>query len=61
MSKYAKAVVACLVAGLAVVQTSLADGTITTTEWVAILAAAAAGYGLTWAVPNAPQSKDGGK
>lgn len=57
MDKYAKAIVAMLVAGLAVVQTSLVDGSITTTEWVAIIVAALAGYGFTWAVPNA-QGKD---
>lgn len=52
MAKYAKAVVAMLIAGLAVVQTALLDDHITTSEWVMIAAAAAGALGITWAVPN---------
>ena len=52
--KYAKFIVAGLVAGLVTLQSAITDDTITTAEWVAIGLAVLGALGV-WAVPNKPQ------
>lgn len=52
MNQYAKTIVAALTAGLIAAQTALADGGITTSDWVTI-ALAALGAIAVYAVPNA--------
>jgi len=54
MDKYAKAVVAATIAGLAALAPALVDGSVTATEWVMVAAAFFGALSLTWAVPNAP-------
>lgn len=54
MNKYAKAVVAALVAGLGALQFALKDNTVSTTEWVQVGSTAVAALGLVWGVQNAP-------
>lgn len=54
MSKYAKAIMGGLTAGLAALGTALADGQVTATEWVVVAGAVVAGLGFVWGVPNAP-------
>lgn len=53
LDKYAKAIVAFLIALLGSLGTALTDGQITAVEWVSVLAAGLGALGLTWAVPNA--------
>ncbi len=53
MGKYAKFIVAALLAGGVAVQTAITDNTITTAEWVTI-GLAAVGALAVWAVPNKP-------
>ena len=52
MSKYAKAVVGALVAGLGTLGTALADDHITGQEWVGVVAATVVALGVVWSVPN---------
>lgn len=52
MNAYAKAIVACITAGLIAAQTAIADGRITTSDWITI-ALAAVGAIAVYAVPNA--------
>lgn len=54
LDPYAKAITGSLVAFLGAVQTALADGHITGTEWVVAATAAVVAAGAVWAVPNAP-------
>jgi hypothetical protein len=56
MSKYAKSVVAALVAGLGALQTALVDNVVTNTEWITVAAATAAALGLVWGVQNKADS-----
>lgn len=53
MSKYAKAVVGALVAGLTALLPKL-DGGVTAAEWVTAAVAFLVALGVVWAVPNAP-------
>ena len=52
MTAYAKTVVACFTAGLIAAQTALADGHITSSDWITIALAALGALGV-YAIPNA--------
>ena len=52
MSRYAKAIVAFLVGGLAVAYTALIDGAISPQEWVGIALGALGSPAAVYAVPN---------
>lgn len=52
MSKYAKAFVGAIIAGLATTQVALTDNIISNVEWIQIVSAVVAALGLIWAVPN---------
>ncbi|MET9123029.1 hypothetical protein [Streptomyces sp. NPDC004528] len=52
LSRYAKAVVAAVVAGSGSLATALNDGTVTATEAVTVVLAVLGALGITWAVPN---------
>lgn len=52
VSKYAKAIVAAVVAAAGTVGTALADNTISAGEAWTIAGVVLAGLGFTWAVPN---------
>lgn len=54
MDKYAKAVIAGLVAGLGGLELALLDNVITAPEWVKIASVTVAAVGFVWGVPNAP-------
>jgi hypothetical protein len=56
MSKYAKAIVGALVAGLTALLPVL-DGGVTAAEWVTAVVAFLVALGVVWAVPNAPAEK----
>lgn len=60
VSRYAKAIVAAVVAGSGTLATALGDGTVSTTEAVAVVLAVLGGLGFTWAVPNRPAPSSGG-
>lgn len=53
LDRYAKAIIGGLVAFLGAVQTGLADGHVTATEWIVAAVAAVTALGAVWAVPNA--------
>jgi D-arabinose 1-dehydrogenase-like Zn-dependent alcohol dehydrogenase len=53
LGKYAKAIVAVLIAALTVVYTAVTDGAITGQEWVQIALAGLGALGV-YAIPNAP-------
>lgn len=55
MTKYAKAIVAALIAGLTALGTALTDETVTTAEWTAVAVATLVALGAVWGVPNAPE------
>lgn len=55
LPRYAKAIVAAVVAGAGSLATALNDGTITTTEGVTAVFAVLGALGITWAVPNRQQ------
>lgn len=55
MGKYAKAVVAAIVAGLGVVLTGLDDNSVSGQEWLSALVAFLGALGVVWAVPNKPE------
>lgn len=57
MSKIAKALASALGAGAAMFYTALLDDVITQTEWYRIIGAVVITGGLTWLVPNAPDTK----
>jgi len=50
--RYAKAIVGALVAGAGTWGTAVADGSITATEWSAIVVTVLLSLGVVWAVPN---------
>jgi len=58
VSRYAKAIVAAVVAAGGTVSTALADGVVTAGEAWLIAGAVLAGLGVTWAVPNKRPSAD---
>jgi hypothetical protein len=58
MSRYAKAIVAALVAGLGALQVAQADNHVTSNEWVQVASAVVAALGLVWGVQNAPAKSD---
>ena len=53
ISKYAKAIVAAVIAGGSALSTAIADDVITGTETWIIAGAVLSALGITWAVPNA--------
>lgn len=53
MSKYAKAIVAALIAGLGSLQVALVDDAVSAMEWINIASVTLAGLGLVWGIPNA--------
>jgi hypothetical protein len=53
LAPIAKAITGAVTAGCAAGVAALADGTVTSIEWLVIVSAAAAGFGAVWAVPNA--------
>ena len=53
LGKYAKTVVAVVLAAATAMQAALTDDTVTNTEWVAIGLAVLTALGV-WAVPNNP-------
>lgn len=54
LKPYAKAVIACLIAGLGALAVALEDGVVSQVEAVTIAIAALSALGGTWAVPNRP-------
>lgn len=52
MGKYAKAIVAAVIAGASVLLTGLDDDVVTRMEWISVLIAALSALGITYAVPN---------
>jgi peptidoglycan/LPS O-acetylase OafA/YrhL len=58
VKRYAKSIVAALIAGLAALGTALIDGSISADEWVVIVLALVSGSGLVYVAPNAPNSVD---
>jgi hypothetical protein len=50
--QYLKAIFGAVVAGLGAAQIALADGHITSTEWVQIAIATVTAAGVIWGVPN---------
>lgn len=57
MSGYAKAVVAFLVGGLTVAYTALADGSISSQEWIGIVLGALGTPAAVYATPNKTPSR----
>ncbi|MFF3884012.1 hypothetical protein [Streptomyces sp. NPDC001914] len=55
LPRYAKAIVAAVVAGAGSLATALNDGTLTAAEGVTVVLAVLTALGFTWAVPNRPQ------
>jgi hypothetical protein len=55
LSEYAKAIVAGLAAGVVMFFTLRGDG-LTGDDWATIITSALSAAGITWAVPNKPQS-----
>lgn len=53
MTKYAKALVGAVVAGLTSLQAALDDGGITAQEGIGAAVATLVALGVVWAVPNA--------
>lgn len=51
MNQYAKTVVACITAGLIAAQTAIADGHITSSDWITIALAALGAFGV-FVIPN---------
>ena len=56
MSKYAKAIVGALVAGLTALLPGIGDG-VSAAEWVTAVVAFLVALGVVWAVPNAPSGE----
>lgn len=56
LGKYAKAIVAAVVAGGTALGTALADDVVTTGEWVGVALAVLGALGITYVVPNAKVS-----
>lgn len=61
MDRYAKAIMGGLTAGLSALGTAMADGQVSTVEWVMVAAAVVAGLGFVWGVPNAKEPAVGGE
>ena len=55
INQYAKAILAAIIAALAALGTSLTDGGVSASEWVAVALAFFVALGGVFAVPNAPQ------
>lgn len=60
-NKYAKAIVAALLAILAALLPAVSDGHISATEIVLMVTAGVVTLGTVWGVPNAPSDEAGGK
>ncbi len=56
MTKYAKAIVGAVVAGLTALLPVMEDG-VSAAEWVTALVAFLVALGVVWAVPNAPSGE----
>lgn len=56
MSKYAKAIVGALVAGLTALLPGIGDG-VSAAEWLMAATGFLVALGAVWAVPNAPAEK----
>lgn len=54
MNAYLKAIFGGVAAGLTAYGTALADGGVTSAEWVGVLLAAVATAGAVWGVKNEP-------
>lgn len=52
MSKYAKAIIAALIAGLGILGEGLTDGSLSGQEWIAAAVAALVALGGVYLVPN---------
>ena len=52
IAPYAKALTGALIAGLASLQQSLDDSTVSAQEWTGIAIATLSGLALVWAIPN---------
>lgn len=59
--KYAKAVVAAVVAGSGALSTALVDDSVSTGEWVFVVLAVLGGLGITAWVPNKDQGQGQGQ
>lgn len=57
LGRYAKAIVASIVAGGTTLGAALADDHVSTGEWVAVALAVLGGLGVTYVVPNARTSE----
>lgn len=58
IGSYAKALVAAVSAGVAVLGTAMTDDVVTTGEWVGVGLAVLGALGITYVVPNARVSDD---
>jgi hypothetical protein len=56
MSRYAKALIGALVAGLGTLGTALADDHVTGQEVVTVVVATLVALGAVWSVPNRPDT-----
>jgi hypothetical protein len=56
VARYAKAIVALILAFLGALGTALTDGVVTPLEWVAVATATVTTAGTVWAVPNKTES-----
>ena len=54
--RYAKCLVAAMVAGLTTLGTAMTDDKVTSAEWVGVAVATLVALGAVWAVPNASQT-----
>jgi len=54
MTKYAKAIIAAVLAGLTALGTALIDETVSKGEWVAVAVAFVTALAVVWQVPNKP-------
>lgn len=57
--EYAKAIVAAVLAGLAVMVTGLSDNVMTPVEWILVASATITAGGAVFGVPNAAPAGDG--
>jgi hypothetical protein len=57
-AQMAKALVGALIAGLTALGTALADGEVTSPEWIGVAVAALGVLGAVFAVPNATDPSD---
>lgn len=58
LNKYAKAIVAALIAGLGSLQVALVDDAVSLMEWINIAGVTLAGLGIVWGIPNAKDTTE---